>query len=364
MQNIQLCPKVSILVPICNVEKYLAECLDSLVNQTLRDIEIICINDGSTDNSLQIIQDYAQKDDRIKVIDKANSGYGDSMNKGLELAQGEYIGIVESDDYVKENMFEELYELAQKNDLDLVKSDFYYYYSKNNQSRHAGRINKKNVGKVFSIIDDASILKIVPSIWSAIYNREFLNKNNIRFLPTPGASYQDTSFAFKTFVSANRMMFTNKAYLYYRQDNENSSVKSKGKVYSICDEWNENTRYLNERPEIKKVINAEKLITQFKAYRYNTMRISDEYRQEFVDVFAQTFNEFSKDNDFNLSKFKITDKKDLKLLLNDKQSYIEYIRKRVEKNDKKAKRKKLFSVKISLTRVSIILLGKQIVELG
>ncbi len=364
MQPANLIPKVSILVPICNVEKYLAQCLDSLITQTLKDIEIICINDGSTDNSLQIIKEYAQKDSRIKIIDKPNSGYGDSMNKGLELAQGEYVGIVESDDFVSCKMFEDLYNIAQKNDLDLIKSDFYYYHSKNNQARHAGRINKKNTGKVFSVVDDSSVLKIVPSIWSAIYKRTFLNENSIRFLPTPGASYQDTSFAFKTFVSAKRMMFTNKAYLYYRQDNENSSVKSKGKIYSICDEWNEITKFLDERPEIKKIINAEKLITQFKAYRYNTMRISDEFRQEFVDVFSQTFKEFSEDNDFNLSKFKITDKKDLKLLLNDKQAYIEYIKQRVLKNEQKAKRKKLFSVKISLTRVSIILFGKQIIELG
>jgi len=364
MQTMPLSPKVSILVPICNVEKYLAECLDSLINQTLSDIEIICINDGSTDNSLQIIQDYAQKDNRIKIIDKSNSGYGDSMNKGLELAAGEYVGIVESDDVASKDMFEKLYALAIKNDLDLVKSDFYYYYSQKNQARHAGRISKKNVGKVFSVRDDASVLSIVPSIWSAIYKREFLNAHNIRFLPTPGASYQDTSFAFKTFVSAKKMMFTNKAYLYYRQDNENSSVKSKGKVYSICDEWNEITRFLNERPEIKKVVNAEKLITQFKAYRYNTMRISDEYREDFVEVFAKTFNEFKNDNYFDLSKFRTSDKKDLNLLLNDKQSYIKYIKQRVAKNEQKAKRKKLFSVKISSTRVSIVLFGKQVVEIG
>ena len=102
-------PKVSILVPICNVERYLRECLNSLVNQTLREIEIICINDGSTDSSLSIIREYERRDERIVVIDKPNSGYGDSMNKGIELARGEYIGIVESDDFASLNMFETLY---------------------------------------------------------------------------------------------------------------------------------------------------------------------------------------------------------------------------------------------------------------
>ena len=87
--------KVSVLVPIYNVEEFLPECLDSLVNQTLREIEIICINDGSKDDSLKILKEYASKDKRIKIIDKKNTGYGDSMNQGLKKATGEYVGIVE-----------------------------------------------------------------------------------------------------------------------------------------------------------------------------------------------------------------------------------------------------------------------------
>ncbi|MFR2030199.1 MAG: glycosyltransferase family 2 protein [Collinsella sp.] len=127
-------PKVSILVPICNVERYLRECLNSLVNQTLREIEIICINDGSTDSSLSIIREYERRDTRIVVIDKPNSGYGDSMNKGIELARGEYIGIVESDDFASLNMFETLYKEAVKNDLDVVRSNYYAHRTKEDSS--------------------------------------------------------------------------------------------------------------------------------------------------------------------------------------------------------------------------------------
>jgi glycosyltransferase involved in cell wall biosynthesis len=106
--------KVSILVPICNVEKFLGKCLCSIVNQTLTDIEIICINDGSKDQSLEIIKKFVKDDQRIVVIDKPNSGYGDSMNKGMGIAKGEYIGIVESDDFINANMFDELYSLAKE----------------------------------------------------------------------------------------------------------------------------------------------------------------------------------------------------------------------------------------------------------
>lgn len=347
-------PKVSILVPIYNVEKYLKECLDSLVNQTLTDIEIICINDGSTDNSLQIIEQYAQNDSRIKVIDKQNSGYGDSMNKGLELATGEYIGIVESDDFVKKEMFDELYKIASKNDSDVVKSDFYFYFTKENQARKADKVkNKAN----FSIKDDVSILKIMPTIWSSIYKKSFLDEKGIRFLPTAGASYQDTSFAFKTFSAAKKITFTNKAYLYYRSDNENSSVKSKTKVYCICDEFDEITNFLNKNPEIKSIANSEKLKNQFNAYKWNAVRIDESFRDEFIDKFKQTFEEFYKNNEIQLNP-------ELKLLLNNKEVFRKHIDKLSVKQAQKEKRRKMFSVKISINRISVVLFGKQILEIG
>ena len=101
-------PRVSVLVPFYNVERYLPKCLDSLEAQTLKDIEFICINDGSTDSSLEIAQRYAARDDRFQIIDKRNSGYGASMNCGMRAARGHYIGIVESDDFVSPDAFEEL----------------------------------------------------------------------------------------------------------------------------------------------------------------------------------------------------------------------------------------------------------------
>ena len=140
-------PAVSILVPICNVEKYLDQCLDSLINQSLKDIEIICLNDGSTDSSPKIIQKYASLDDRIVVVDKQNTGYGDTMNLGIKKARGKYIGIVESDDYVDSEMFRSLYELAEDNDSDMVKGNFYYYYT--DLSEDSSQYDKE-IGAVWS----------------------------------------------------------------------------------------------------------------------------------------------------------------------------------------------------------------------
>ena len=180
--------KVSVVVPVYNVEKYLRQCLDSIVNQTLKDIEIIVVNDGSKDSSLEIMQEYAAKDKRVVIIDKPNSGYGNSMNCGFDRATGEYIGIVESDDYIDLDMYENLYKAAKEEDAEVVKSNFFLYWSGiEEESKFNAVVPYDQCGKVFSPSTDLRGMKQVaywnaqPSIWSAIYKRDFIRKNNIRF---------------------------------------------------------------------------------------------------------------------------------------------------------------------------------------
>lgn len=276
--------KVSVLVPIYNVEDYLGECLDSLVGQTLKDIEIICINDGSTDGSLEIIKKYALKDERIKIVDKKNTGYGDSMNKGLKMATGEYVGIVESDDFIEPDAFERLYRIAKEYDLDVVKSNFYEYFT----GKHSD-INKSNmflpeeVGRVIDPRKNRHVFYEQPSIWSAIYKRDFLKDNDIWFLPSPGASYQDAGFNFKVWTMARRVCFVNEAFLHYRQDNPNSSVKSNGKVYAVKDEYDEAERYLRER-DMMEEYGATLAAMRFSSYIWNMNRLTRKAAHEFGKV--------------------------------------------------------------------------------
>ncbi|MCD8316567.1 MAG: glycosyltransferase [Eggerthellaceae bacterium] len=257
--------KVSVLVPIYNVEKYLRQCLDSLKNQTLHDIEIICINDGSTDSSPEIIREYCEDDDRFKVINKANSGYGDSMNQGLAMARGEYIGIVESDDFASPDMFESLYTLASENDADVTKSNYLEYSLNGYEVRDFPVENLFfcEFNKVFTPADDQNVFLSAPAIWSAIYRREYLEKNNIRFLPTPGAYFQDTSFNFKALALADRAILTHDAYLHYRVDNASSSVKSQAKIFTVCDEYDEIWDFINRYPELRAKLATAIPIFQF-----------------------------------------------------------------------------------------------------
>lgn len=221
--------KVSIIIPIYNEEEYLEECLESVIKQSLKEIEIICVNDGSTDSSKDIINEFAQKDGRIKAIHKKNTGNGNTMNCGLAVATGEYIGIVESDDFIENNMYEELYDLTQKGMIDVVKGNFWDCYDELdgsitkivNQERKALPALTK-AGSVHEIPD---ILWGHPSIWSGIYRRDFLEKNHICFKEVKGAGWVDNPFFFDVITTAETIVWTSTPYYNYRKLNLKSSSK-------------------------------------------------------------------------------------------------------------------------------------------
>ena len=353
--------KISVVVPVYNVEKYLKECIDSIINQTLEDIEIICVNDGSTDSSLEILNDYAKKDSRIIVINKSNSGYGHTMNMGLNAATGENVGIIESDDFADKNMFEDLYKLAKEYDADIVKGDWYNYWSKNKFARKNNRISSAKALKLTNSKQDKSLLRINPSVWSAIYKKEFLNKYNIRFLETPGASYQDLAFSFKIFALAERVILTDKAYLYYRQDNMNSSVKSKTKVYCVCDEYEEIDRFLEQYPDLKFEFKVQEEINRYNGYVSSVLRIDDSVKPEFVKVFSDHFKEEYNTGLLGNEFFKKINKNEFMTLINNPEKYIKVL-KSIEKRRKFNQfRKNILSIHFRNGKLNLTLFGKEVI---
>ena len=164
-------------MPVFNVERYLRECLDSVVAQTLSDIEIICVNDGSTDRSLTILEEYAAKDDRVKIIDKENSGYGHTMNVGIDAAAGEYIGVVETDDYVDRDMFGTLSRMAAQYGLDVIKSDYQRFTGEGRERifKTMKLSNDHNMyGKILDPQKDAlRLFSARMMTWTGIYRRDF-----------------------------------------------------------------------------------------------------------------------------------------------------------------------------------------------
>ena len=129
-------PKFSVILPVYNVEKYLRECLESLVNQTLKDIEFICVNDGSTDSSLDILNEYAKKDSRFVIINQHNQGQGVARNNALAVAKGEYVAFVDPDDWVETNMFEELYLKFKETNVDVIQFNFKVCFEKSGEIKY------------------------------------------------------------------------------------------------------------------------------------------------------------------------------------------------------------------------------------
>ena len=285
--------KVSLILPICNVSQYLRECLDSVVGQTLQELEIICVDDGSTDNSLEIIREYAARDERIVVITGPNGGYGKAMNKGLDRAAGAYIGIVEPDDYVVPEMFEELYTVASENDLDFVKADFYRFTRDAEGNEHLQYelldATRTRYGQLLCPAEDPSCIRFTMNTWTGIYRREFIEKHGIRHNETPGASFQDNGFFFQTFIHARRAMIVNKPYYRNRRDNPNSSVKSKAKVYCMNVEYDHIRDLLMQDREVWERFQYMYWWIKYRNYWFTYNRIDDSYKPEYLERMRQEF---------------------------------------------------------------------------
>ena len=208
-------PKISIIVPVYNTEKYLRKCLDSLVNQTLSDIEIICINDCSTDNSLEILRKYASKDNRIKVIDfKDNRGAAYARNVGIEEANGEYIGFVDSDDFVDLDFYEKLYNKAIKTGADAVKGNVLEYDEKTGKSELTFFYDQNE-----KIRENTAYF--LYGFTSAIYKKLFLTEYDIKF-PEGISYFEDPYFSIKCCVNCKNVVFDDSAKYYYFQYGQSS----------------------------------------------------------------------------------------------------------------------------------------------
>lgn len=308
-------PAVSVLTPVYNVERFLPECLDSLKRQTLKNIEFVCINDGSTDGSLEILRAYADKDARFRIIEQPNSGYGASMNRGLDAARGEYVGIVESDDFAEPDMFKKLYRFAKKHDCDLVKSS-YFEHSESSDIKMRP-FDGYPYRKVFDPRSIPTVMRVIPTIWAGLYRKDMLDSCGIRFNETPGASFQDTSFVQKVWLSARRVAVLKKAFLHYRVDNSGSSVKSSTKIYEVCGEYASTEEFMRRDPAMLEVFCSAFAAMKFDAYRWNYERIAEEYRPDFARRWAKEMKAAKDEGWLDESLFESRDREDLSRLLAD-----------------------------------------------
>ena len=227
-------PKVSIIVPVYNTEKYLKKCLDSLLNQTLEDIEIIIVNDGSTDNSQEVIDEYAKKDTRVKSYVKQNGGQGSARNLGLEKATGEYIGYIDSDDFIDIHMYEDMYNKAVTDNSDIVNVGYYIYSETGNVIKE--QVFKRSV--TTNISDTPEVLFDNTAVTNKLFKASLLKNNNIQFRVKKW--YEDFDFVIKAICFASNISVIEKPYYYYLQRTgstmNNSNISRNLEILEAMDE--------------------------------------------------------------------------------------------------------------------------------
>ncbi len=221
-------PLISVVVPVYNVEKYLGKCLDSLLGQEYGNLEILCVNDGSPDNSLQILQEYAAKDSRIKVISQENQGLSGARNTGMRAAKGSFIYFIDSDDWISANYLRSLYDALVSSGADVAINGQYAYVwddgkVKIKKLRYKGVFeeNKQNLRKTLGFV----------MAWNKLYRRDFLEKSGI-FYPL-GVTCEDCYFYYTVFTKVKKLAIVNDGMYYYRQNNASlmSQIKSGSRLY-------------------------------------------------------------------------------------------------------------------------------------
>ena len=219
-------PKVSIIMPSLNVAPNVQQSIESVINQTLKDIEIICVDAGSTDGTFEILEEYSKTDSRINLIHTDIKSYGHQLNIGLSIAKGEYIGIVESDDFIEEEMFEILYNLTDDGTVDIAKINFSHY---DTNLKHKFLVDtSKGIlpNPAFTVDEYPNILFGHPAIWSAIYKKSFLDENNIYFKEVDGGGWVDHPFALKALLLAKSIKYKNEPSYYHRELDCNTSLNT------------------------------------------------------------------------------------------------------------------------------------------
>lgn len=222
-------PKVSVIIPVYNVEKYLRECLDSVINQTMKDIEVICVDDGSTDNSLNILNEYCISDSRVKLVRQQNCGAGAARNNGMRYATGEYLYFMDSDDYCRLDFFEKVVSEADKKETDILVFDYYKFDERTGNNEYKNGLVKNRIPadkNIFSYKDKPLVIAraVNPTPWNKLYRRSFVVDSNLKWLEV--STTNDITFATMSVLMAEKIGYLEEPFYYYRV-NVNNSITSK-----------------------------------------------------------------------------------------------------------------------------------------
>lgn len=297
-------PIISVIIPVYKVEKYLKQCVDSVINQTIKDIEIILVDDGSPDGCPALIDMYASKDKRIKAIHQENKGLGGARNTGLEVAQGDYIAFVDSDDWIAPEFCEKLYKRAIETEADLILTGETLYMEES--GKFAGGWRDFSNKKEIEVLDDKNFVKYFTPAWARLYKREYLNKYKLKFVEK--CFYEDNSWGCFFIMNAASVAFAGNLY-FYRQRSESITAKKDAKVLDFIRDCEYFLNFIK-----KKGITSERVKLCKLWYLLNFYNYFFNLEKGIQDQFFDSAQKLTKDWDITLE--------DISLITKDKELQI------------------------------------------
>ncbi len=270
--------KVSVIIPVYNVEKYISQCLNSIINQSLNDIEIICVNDGSTDSSSSILEQYAHNDNRIKIINQVNQGQGVARNNAIKQANGEYIVFVDPDDWLVDGALEKIYKFISINKADVIQFNYINYYEENKIKKYDSAA--KNFKKLFHYdllknkfyicknLGKNCLANMSMVVWNKAYSTNFIKQNNIHFAPSKHA--EDHLFTLMSLLNTDKIYYLDEYLYYYRTAYGSAMNKSSDENFCIFDNI--------------------KLLKDFLVDKNLYSSLEEEYKHYTIDVLVWHYN--------------------------------------------------------------------------
>lgn len=286
--------RISVIVTVHNAEKYIRECLESVLSQTFSEFEVLCIDGGSTDGSPIILREFAERDYRVRIVNDSNTSYGHKVNRGVEEARGEYISVLESDDLYEPFMLERLYEIAERYETDFVNADYTSFFDINGKRiRQTVKMYSKDMyNRLINYKEQPETFGIITRYWTGLFRKAYLERENIKMNESPGASYQDMSFRFLTSILAQRAYHLDVPVYLYRIDNPDSSMYDTKKTIVIAEEHEFLKRELIKRDITDCFVWHNAYQWKYTDFRGNMIHLKGKYRQE---LFQRYLNELEKD---------------------------------------------------------------------
>lgn len=322
-------PKVTVIMPSLNVEPFIRLCMESVLDQTMKDLEILCVDAGSGDGTLEILREYAEKDRRVTLLQSDRRSYGYQVNMGIRRARGEYIAIVETDDFIAPDMYEVLYREAKESGAEVIKADVNYFKGDGSRRKvEKWPVMKKShadcYGRILDPLTDRWMFTQwnTVAIWAGLYERRFLEESGTRCNETPGASFQDNGFWFQVLMNSRRVMISDHVFYHLRRDNPNSSVMSADKMNCMTVETDFiRAKILERDEETRKIFLPVCGYFRFRNYMFTYSRIHEEDKPGYLKRCREEFLALEAAGELDLDLFEPDLMKKLVAIMEDPETF-------------------------------------------